>query len=260
MKVLVMPQPWALLMCCGICDVVTVNKYFDYRGKVLIAARGKDFGLIDDCYEWTTAFYNAETFGNIPSECDWEYDCIIGSVEVVDCTEESQSSWHKRRNNTERYMRLKDARLFNIPIYDVEFQEDYFFESEDLDDVSCHDTYKRELRAPKFSGEKYVIPVNETLMDEYTDRRRSVIDIYLSEEFIYSGNFSDFTEEELREIKVVELQSPTRMSLFRVKQAKLCSFEDKDGETVILKSVYNNEEKILCESLSIEIERAFMWK
>ena len=71
MKILVLEQPWAQLVCSGICDVVTVDNYFDYRGEVYVAVRGQVRNYDDFRYEWITEINNSILFGNIPAQTDW---------------------------------------------------------------------------------------------------------------------------------------------------------------------------------------------
>jgi hypothetical protein len=80
MKALTVRQPWASLIVAGIKDVENRPRRIRYRGKLAIHA-----GLrVDD--------EGMEMYGHL-IEGSLPLGAVIGSVDVVDCTSDSDSPW-----------------------------------------------------------------------------------------------------------------------------------------------------------------------
>ena len=69
MKALLVPQPWAGLICMGIKDVDNHSWKIDYRGKILIVAGPEKVpaNFTENIpYEFANEIHNNTMFGNIP--------------------------------------------------------------------------------------------------------------------------------------------------------------------------------------------------
>lgn len=84
MKVLTVKQPWAHLIIHGGKDIENRKRATKYRGRILIhSAKKDDEKFLDDFCQKDFGFTRYELVRG----------AIIGSVELVDCVESSESVW-----------------------------------------------------------------------------------------------------------------------------------------------------------------------
>jgi hypothetical protein len=81
MKVLTAKNPWASLIISGSKDVENRTRRINYRGRILIRASKKP-----DKMSWVAGAREKEYLNG----------CIIGSVEITDCVQNSTSQWAEK--------------------------------------------------------------------------------------------------------------------------------------------------------------------
>ena len=116
MKALVVPQPWASLICMGIKDVDNHSWKIDYRGKILIVA-GPDkvpANFMETIpYEFANEIHNNTMFGNIPFKLqDFPVGMAVGYANLVDIEGESDSGWDEGEGWA---FVFRDAHMFQEP-------------------------------------------------------------------------------------------------------------------------------------------------
>lgn len=86
-------QPWAWLIVNGHKDVENRTWRTKIRGRVLVHAAKKS--TYPERLEWLISMRRIGFDAHqVPDSKDWEVGGIVGSVEIVDCVEESDSRWH----------------------------------------------------------------------------------------------------------------------------------------------------------------------
>ena len=92
MRALSIRQPWAWLILNAGKDIENRDWKTSYRGRILIHASK---GMTHDEYEnaLDTRYSIAPNAGELPPFHILERGGIVGSVEIVDCVEESESPW-----------------------------------------------------------------------------------------------------------------------------------------------------------------------
>jgi hypothetical protein len=89
MKALSIIMPWPWLILCHGKDIENRSWKTDYRGRILIHASKKpDYNLI----QILSRYHAAPTNDELKQIFEW-CGCIVGSVELVDCVENSNSRW-----------------------------------------------------------------------------------------------------------------------------------------------------------------------
>lgn len=262
MKVLKLKQPWAHLVCSGVCDVVSVNCNYNYRGVVLIAAYDLDTNRENWYYEWATQIDNTILFGNIPDNFDCTHNKIIGCIEVNGSSNETYSVWQEDDALNRKYMKVKKPQLFNEPIPLINNNDKLFFDYNEIESIDNIESYSTELRNPMLSNSKYIIPTSDNNFSLYTEGKHDTINIKLSDDIIVSGllDLSTITDTSCDFIPIneIELKSPTKSALFDLASIDLtCNF-DKDGNITSHISKYNNI-RTSVEMVSIKLGRLKMW-
>lgn len=257
MKILVLEQPWAQLVCSGICDVVTVDNYFDYRGEVYVAVRGQVRNYDDFRYEWITEINNSILFGNIPAQTDWLCQGIIGKVEVVDCVNESYSLWQQDKKFYERYMIVRNASLFNESLEITIPLGKRFFEVESIEGLLENQTYIVDIRKPKLVGDKYVLPVSEERFDDCLYKRCVHIDMFISEDIVLSDIFDDTPSMNIVKLSRIELCSPSRKAMYTLVSTEEAMVYDEAGNDMRFKTIYNDD-YIICDCIRFTLGNMIM--
>lgn len=117
MKTLSARQPWANLIVYGLKDVENRSRRTNYKGRILIHSPVKD----DERYKKISDWSLTETMVDFVDNHEYTYDifinsAIIGSVEIVDCINNSSSVWAEHGS---WHWILKNPILFDEPILDV---------------------------------------------------------------------------------------------------------------------------------------------
>ena len=118
MKTLSVRQPWAYLICSGLKDVENRSRRTNYRGKILIHAPAKFDGQGEECFNFKQAAYlmTESGYGGHFFEQKFAQSAIIGSVEIIDCVNDSNSIWAEPG---QWHWILANPVLFEKPILNV---------------------------------------------------------------------------------------------------------------------------------------------
>lgn len=120
-KVLTVRQPYASLLVNGIKDVENRSRRTNYRGTVLIHAGAKWHEIME---QLPTKIW---LLGSTPIEQQMVkvagvvarndlFGCIVGSVEIVDCVQDSTSEWAEQG---QWHWVCRNAKMFAQPIRNV---------------------------------------------------------------------------------------------------------------------------------------------
>jgi len=121
MKTLSVRQPWVHLICSGLKDVENRSRRTKYQGKILIHSPAKfdDRGM-EDCFNCkqirAIVDYFERTHDKFWDGEDYKLSTIIGSVEIIDCINNSESIWAEPG---QWHWLLKNPVLFDKPILNV---------------------------------------------------------------------------------------------------------------------------------------------
>lgn len=117
-KVLTVKQPYASLLVGGVKDVENRSRRISYRGTVLIHAGARMHDVVSFLrkrHEFTVEEIAVMTQANEAEENDL-FGCIVGSVEIVDCVQDSTSPWAERG---QWHWVCRNAKVFDHPIRNV---------------------------------------------------------------------------------------------------------------------------------------------
>lgn len=117
-KVLTVRQPYASLLVGGVKDVENRSRRISYRGTVLIHAGARMHDVVSFLrkrHEFTVEEIVVMTQVNEVEERDL-FGCIVGSVEIVDCVQDSTSPWAERG---QWHWVCRNAKVFDHPVRDV---------------------------------------------------------------------------------------------------------------------------------------------
>lgn len=117
-KVLTVRQPYASLLAGGVKDVENRSRRISYRGTVLIHAGARMHDVVSFLrkrQEFTVEEITIMTQVNEVEENEL-FGCIVGSVEIVDCVQDSTSPWAERG---QWHWVCRNAKVFDHPIRNV---------------------------------------------------------------------------------------------------------------------------------------------
>lgn len=120
-KVLTVRQPYASLLVSGIKDVENRSRRTNYRGTVLIHAGAKWHEIMEQLPTkiWLLGSTPIEQqivkVAGVVARSDL-FGCIVGSVEIVDCVQDSPSEWAERGR---WHWICRNAKVFSEPIRNV---------------------------------------------------------------------------------------------------------------------------------------------
>ena len=161
MKTLSVQQPWASLICSGVKDIE--NRTWQPKevpGRILIHASSKkipkDYDLKYLLPEEISIISNLRKFGIVPEFEDMPLSAIIGYVDVVGFTTESDSVW---AGEGQIHWKLENAYLFDEPIKDVKGKLNLF--DYPLDENNLPPAHKVEAKFPVMSGQKLTVYVGD---------------------------------------------------------------------------------------------------
>lgn len=117
-KVLTVKQPYASLLVGGVKDVENRSRRTNYRGTVLIHAGARMHDVVSFLrkrQEFTVEEMAVMTQANEVEE-HILFGCIVGSVEIVGCVQDSTSPWAERG---QWHWVCHNAKVFDRPIRNV---------------------------------------------------------------------------------------------------------------------------------------------
>lgn len=165
MKTLSIRQPWASLICSGMKDIENRTwKPAQVPCRILIHASSTKVPK-----SWPQKFgpffygklSNAIDFGWIPPVEEMPTSAIIGYVDVVGITTESDSLWADEE--CQQWI-LENPHLFDEPILDVKGKLNLF--EYDLDENNLPPAHQIHLIKPRIEGDKYIVTFTDEVMTE----------------------------------------------------------------------------------------------
>ncbi len=176
MRTLSVRQPWASLICSGVKDVENrtwAPPVSAIGEKLLIHASGKkvteeEIRLLP--FEWCSAMDNAVRYGWLPEVEDMPTGAIIGYVDLVGYSKETQSLW----DGGEEFVKwiFENAFLFDEPI-PAKGKLGVFDTPMDV----LPPAHKVMEMLPHREGDVVVLPYSEKLADEAVDDGMVVLDV-----------------------------------------------------------------------------------
>ncbi|MCR4864637.1 MAG: M48 family metalloprotease [Bacteroidales bacterium] len=183
MKALVVPQPWAGLICMGVKDVDNHSWKIDYRGKILIVA-GPDkvpANFLETIpYEFANEIHNHTLFGNIPFKLqDFTVGMAIGYADLVDIQGDTESGWDEGEGWS---FIFENPRLFNEP-QKVEYDTGIkYFDAPEFDPDHLPDSYEFPVNKVETEEDTIKIPLPDEIitkmMEEIEEAGVTYLDIF----------------------------------------------------------------------------------
>ena len=183
MKALVVPQPWAGLICMGLKDVDNHSWKIDYRGKILIVA-GPDrvpANFLETIpREFANEIHNNTLFGNIPFKLqEFPVGVAVGYATLTSIEGETESGWDEGEGWS---FVFKDARLFNEP-QEIEFDTGIkYFDAPEFDPDHLPEACEFPVNKVETEEDMVKIPLPDDIitkmMEEIEDSGISYLDIF----------------------------------------------------------------------------------
>ena len=173
MKALVIPQPWAGLICMGVKDVDNHSWKIDYRGKILIVA-GPDkvpANFLETIpYEFANEIHNNTLFGNIPFKLqDFPVGMAIGYADLVDIEGESDSGWDEGEGWA---FVFSNAHLFQEP-QKVEYDTGIkYFDAPEFDPDHLPEAYEFPVNKVETEDDTVTVPLPDEIITKMMERLR----------------------------------------------------------------------------------------
>lgn len=157
MKVLILPQPWASLLCSGLIDVFDIGVDLrTNRCPVLVyAAPWRKYSNPNDApLEWQLVLSAAQLMGMTPLFKDLPYDCYIGSAEASKMPYDRSSFWLFYAKPETTYV-FHNAKVFDEPIH-----------HRIVDESQIPAGQKVLIAQPARVDDSFVLPVNNLLFSQ----------------------------------------------------------------------------------------------
>lgn len=230
MKVLSVQQPWASLICSGVKDIE--NRTWQPKevpGRILIHASSKKMAKNYEMKylmpEELSVISNLILFDIFPELDELNYSSIIGYVDVVGFTKESNSFWAAPE---QIHWQLKNAYLFDEPIQGVKGKLGLF--DYDIDENNLPSAHKVEHKYPSLEGEHLTIHLcNMTWMRLMKDD--SVFNMDINDPFIIDTICKEGSIE-LKPVKEITFINGKNRMTRKVKEFGWDTFKDTKGNEV----------------------------
>lgn len=218
MKTLSVRQPWASLICSGMNDVENRTwKPAQVPCRILIHASS---AKLPKSWEKKAGSFlagkmlNAADFGWMPYPEELPTSAIIGYVDVVGVTTDSESMWAEENC---QHWQLANAHVFDEPICDVKGKLNLF--EYDLDENNFPPAHQINRILPRLEGETFVITMTDQTMkmqwDNYQEFKEG------DDMLFYDSDEMDALLQEddsCYPVKAIKIQneSPTKCIYFEV--------------------------------------------
>lgn len=164
MKALSVTQPWASIICTGLKDVE--NRQWQASqapGRILIhATSAKVPGKWEDYpSEYVSMVKNGRLMGQFPEYKDMPIGAIIGYVDCYQIVKDSDSIWAQPDCF---HWCLRDAHLFDQPIYGIKGVRGHLFDVPEVDENNLPPSHEWVCGFPDIRGDKLVLPVSDAVM------------------------------------------------------------------------------------------------
>ena len=227
MKVLSVQQPWSSLICTGVKDVE--NRTWQPKevpGRILIHASAKkiprDYDMKYLLPEEISVISNMKLFGICPDYDELYYSSIIGYVDVVGFTNDSDSFW---ASPGQTHWVLENAYLFDEPIQDVKGKLGLF--DYPLDENNLPPAHKVEHNYPVLEGEHLTVHLGDTawiiFMEDDSVFTIDINDPYVIDTICREDSF------ELKPVKEITFINGKNKITRKVKNFGWDAYKDADG-------------------------------
>ena len=227
MKVLSVQQPWASLICSGVKDIE--NRTWQPKevpGRILIHASSKkiprDYDMKYLLPEEMSVISNLKLFGICPDYDEMYYSSIIGYVDVVGFTTDSNSFW---AGPDQIHWQLENAYLFDQPIQDVKGKLGLF--DFDLDENSLPPAKKVEHNYPVLEGEHLSVHLGDKawiiLLEDDSVFNMDINDPYVIDTICKEDSF------ELKPVKEITFINGKNKITRKVKNFGWDAYKDEKG-------------------------------
>ena len=164
MKALSVTQPWASIICTGIKDVE--NRPYQsviIPGRILIHATA---AKVPGNWEMQPSEYvshakNGRLMGQFPEYKDMPNGAIIGYADCYKIVKNSDSMWAQPGFF---HWCLRDARLFDKPIYGIKGARGHMFDVPEIDENNLPPSHEWVCRFPDIQGDTIILPVSDAVM------------------------------------------------------------------------------------------------
>lgn len=227
MKVLSVQQPWASLICTGVKDVE--NRTWQPKevpGRILIHASAKkiprDYDMKYLLPEEISVISNMKLFGICPDYDELYYSSIIGYVDVVGFSNDSDSFW---AGPGQTHWKLENAHLFDEPIQDVKGKLGLF--DYPLDENNLPPAHKVEHNYPVLEGEHLTVHLGDTAWIIFIEDD-SVFTIDINDPYVIDTICKEDSFE-LKPVKEITFINGKNKITRKVKNFGWDAYKDADG-------------------------------
>lgn len=165
MKALSVQQPWAHLICCGLKDVENRGwQPAEVPVRILIHATTAKVPAHweDQPSDVVSNVRNARQMRQIPEYADMAYGAIIGYVECYQVIRDSDSIWAAAGS---RHWCLRDAHLFDKPIFGIKGVRGHLFDVPENDENNLPPSHVADLSFPERKGNTVILPASDAIID-----------------------------------------------------------------------------------------------
>jgi hypothetical protein len=252
MKVLSVQQPWASLICTGVKDVE--NRTWQPKevpGRILIHASAKkiprDYDMKYLLPEEISVISNMKLFGICPDYNELYYSSIIGYVDVVGFTNDSDSFW---AGPGQTHWKLENAFLFDEPIQDVKGKLGLF--DYPLDENNLPPAHKVEHNYPVLEGEHLTVHLGDTAWIIFMEND-SVFTIDINDPYVIDTICKEDSFE-LKPVKEITFINGKDKITRKVKNFGWDAYKDADGNDLKY-TTKDGEEEMLWALAVYELEK-----
>lgn len=166
MKALSVTQPWASVICTGLKDVENRQwQAAEAPGRILIHATAAKVPGNWENYpsEYISMVKNGRLMGHFPEYKDMPTGAIIGYVDCYQIVKDSDSLWAQAGFF---HWCLRDARLFDEPIYGIKGVRGHLFDVPEIDENNLPQSHEWVCDFPDVNGETLIMPVSDAVMSD----------------------------------------------------------------------------------------------
>ncbi len=246
MKTLSIRQPWASLICCGMKDIENRTwKPAQLPCRILIHASSAKLPK-----SWvkkagptlTGKLLCAADFGWIPPVEELPTSAIIGYVDVVGVTTDSESMWAEEEC---LQWQLENAHVFEVPICNVKGKLNLF--EYDLDENNLPPAHQINRISPQIKNDTFILTITDKAMDLQWENYQQFMEG--DDMLFYDSDEMDVLVQEddsFYPVKAIRIQneSGTKVVHFEVTECG-CYIEDESTEDEVPSVVFRLGKKLL---------------
>lgn len=232
MKVLSLPEPWAVMVCIGMMDIICLPwRPDEIPGRILIHADSTEvnYDYVKTLpYQTQGLILNHTFMGNLLTFDQLPRDAIVGYATVTGFRHKTDSIWD-RDAELIKWM-VEDAWLFDKTIFNIHSTQKYF--DYDMKEDDFPSSFIPKLKEIHIEDGKLILPADDYYIDEIDNKVRDdwfyydepkQTDILLTEELVLSA-------------KTVVLESSYRRAEYKLKRPVFRSpLLDNDNNPIRIK-------------------------